>query len=164
MAQTIGIVCARRADIYPFTAIHTHIRLDDQVGSASLFQAELKRCADLQTMVTDSRGPVLIIIDELFNSTNPEDGVQAARTFCESVAKCPGAILVIATHFKGLTELAAREKGSCIKRAFMNFRTKITSDPSDNSSCNFTYKIENGISTVRNAIDLANRDLFRVNS
>jgi energy-coupling factor transporter ATP-binding protein EcfA2 len=112
-AQTLGVAAADSCRLSPFSVISSHLNVADAAGTESLFQAEMARAqrviADLDgNGKNDAHGngnKSLVVIDEIFSSTNPVEGIAAAAAVARRIAACPGAISVTSTHFLHLCRL-----------------------------------------------------------
>lgn len=100
LAQTYGICLAKRMRFTPFHWIHSCLRLEDIPGTQSLFEREVWMAARslrrLQNGPSSHKG--LILIDELFHSTNPSDSNRAAKIYTAEIWKHPQCLSIISTH------------------------------------------------------------------
>lgn len=113
LSQTLGIAPASSIKLTPFSKISSHLNVSDKQGSESLFQAEMNRAlrflADVKKL---GKGEFMFtILDELFSSTNPEEGMSGAYGIVKSLADYPGCMSILATHYKKLTELESKTNG-----------------------------------------------------
>jgi DNA mismatch repair protein MutS len=149
LAQTIGIAPANEMTLTPFGIIKSYMNIADTTGSASLFQAEMRRTQGL----IDSIKALLpgqfafIIMDEIFTGTNHREGQAGAFGVVKKIANNPSCICLFATHFKKLTELE-----STLPKAVAN--KKVTVIKNADSSFTFPYKLEAGITDQAIALDL----------
>jgi hypothetical protein len=96
-ARVFGITSCKDATIPWYDWIHSRIRSLDVPGQASLFEEDVKSAAKvLARSKTNTLG--LVIIDELFHSTNPPDALFCAKTFLEQFWKSPSVTSIISTH------------------------------------------------------------------
>lgn len=105
MAKAFGVCYARKARISNFEHIETYINITDRNGLQSLFESELSRCVNyLERLKTVSSS--LLIMDEVFHSTNPVDGIIAGQRFIKRLHTTEPLkhISIITTHYKELTE------------------------------------------------------------
>lgn len=108
LAQTFGIACARRAEINPVHAIGSFMRISDELGKQSLFEAETKRCAELikQAEQISSAGQrAIYFLDEPMHSTPPIEGSATSMAVIEHIGKLPGIRLMVTTHYHELINL-----------------------------------------------------------
>jgi DNA mismatch repair ATPase MutS len=103
-SQTMGIVCARKAFIQPVHAISSFVRIHDDVGKESLFEAEVKRCA--QIIQQASRGlKAVYFLDEPMHSTPPIEGAATAMSVIKYLGKMNHVRVLATTHYHQLTKL-----------------------------------------------------------
>jgi hypothetical protein len=150
LAQTFGIVCARRGHICPVHALASFMRVGDELGSESLFQAEAKRCAELVSFARtiSQRGAFgLFFLDEPLHSTPPVEGASACLATMEYLGNLPGIHVITTTHFASLMQLAdlypERYRNVCMEAM-----------PQANGKFMFPYRIQKGFSTQCIALEL----------
>lgn len=157
MAQTMGISSCTSCSITPFKYISTQINVPDSTGFESLFEAEMHRCKhildNLKILNNNSykNNYSLIIMDEIFNSTNPIEAVSGAYAVCKKLASFQSNMLIFTTHYSYLTKLA---KTKC---DFKNYRMQIFVN---DENIKFTYKIENGVNKHLLALELLKKSGF----
>ncbi len=101
-AQTWGIAWAKSMKFTPFTAIETALSLHDTLGKLSLFETEIEFAKQvLQKVKTEKH--VFVMMDEIFHSTNAQDGVAASRVFLQQLYT-DNVCSLISTHYKQLVE------------------------------------------------------------
>ena len=88
-------------------------------------------------------------MDEIFNSTNPEEGISGAYAICKKMSKFKNNISIITTHFNYLTKLN--------KHGYENYKIKIHKV---NNKIIYPYKLEKGISNQFIALDLLKQKGF----
>jgi DNA mismatch repair ATPase MutS len=162
MSQTMGICCSISSIITPFTYITTQINVPDSTGHESLFEAEMFRCKNtldklkcLHGRESESKGYSLVVMDEIFNSTNPIEGVAGAYAVCKKITSFQSNILIFTTHLGYLTKLA-KDKDTC---KFVNYRME-TQYNEKNHSIVFTYKLERGVNKHLLALELLKKTGF----
>jgi DNA mismatch repair ATPase MutS len=102
LAHNFGIAIGVAAAMTPMSYIQTCLRLEDIPGNSSLFEREV---AVASLALTRSKGsPGLLLIDELFHSTNPPDAEIASRIFLNELWESKKTISVISTHMFQLLE------------------------------------------------------------
>lgn len=154
LAQTIGITsCKEGMELQPFGAIASHINVpDSQKRGESLFQAEMQRikgCVDLLQNAEDRGLTALVVIDEIFSSTNPVEGVAGAYATALRIGSFKCALSIISTHYGYLARLA-KDPGF---RAFqMPVKMKIRDK--DNAKLVAPYKLKPGVSHQYVALEL----------
>lgn len=152
MAQTMGITSTRYAHLTPFNFINTQINVPDSTGHESLFEAEMHRCKynlDVLKNINvsnDDNKLSLIVMDEIFNSTNPIEAVAGAYAVCKKLSSYSTNMLIFTTHFNYLTKLAKDKK-----HQFVNYRMQ--TDVSQ-GVISFTYKLEKGVNKHLLALEL----------
>jgi len=150
LSQTIGISTSRQASITPFSVVHTQINIPDCKGKESLFEAEMYRCKNTLDILESKSGFKLIVMDEIFNSTNPVEGIAGAYAVAKKMSSFDTAMLMFTTHFLYLTKLSkATDK-------FVNYRMNV--DTSD--TIKFPYILEKGVSRQYVALELLKRTGF----
>ena len=108
LSQSLGIVCAERAQVVPLHALGTFMRISDQLGTSSLFEAEVKRCAELisqaeQTSMSGLRATYFL--DEPMHSTPPIEGSATSKAVLEYIGKLPGITVLITTHYHDIVTM-----------------------------------------------------------
>lgn len=103
LAQTYGIGLAKKLKIFPFSWIHSCLRLEDIPGSTSFFEREVEMAA-LSLRRGELKKPGLVLVDELFHSTNPPDSHRAATIYTSQIHANPYIISMISTHDFSLVE------------------------------------------------------------
>ena len=157
LAQTIGIINALKGNVYLYDAIITFMRVSDELGSKSYFEAETSHCNNMINVADElfkqnKRG--LFLMDEPMHSTPPIEGVSVAFSVAEYLAKLKSVTLIITTHFHNLIELEDKYKSLFINlnvNATYNEKTKLY---------DFNYKINRGGSTQIIAIELLEKHKF----
>jgi DNA mismatch repair ATPase MutS len=152
MAQTMGITSANSACLTPFKYINTQINVPDATGHESLFEAEMHRCKHNLDMLLSVKGATLIVMDEIFNSTNPLEAVAGAFAVCKRMSQHHKNILIFTTHYNYLTKLA--KEPEC---RFANYRmeTLVSGEKID-----FTYKFQRGVNKHLLALELLKKSGF----
>ena len=157
LAQTIGIINGIKGNIYLYDAIITFMRVSDEIGSKSYFEAETSHCNNMINVAEElnkakKRG--LFLMDEPMHSTPPIEGVSVAFSVAEYLAKLKSVTLIITTHFHNLIELEDKYKSLFINlnvNATYNEKTKLYE---------FNYKINRGGSKQIIAIELLEKHKF----
>ena len=157
LAQTIGIINALKGNVYLYDAIITFMRVSDELGSKSYFEAETSHCNNMINVADElfkqnKRG--LFLMDEPMHSTPPIEGVSVAFSVAEYLAKLKSVTLIITTHFHNLIELEEKYKSLFINlnvNATYNTITKLYE---------FNYKINRGGSKQIIAIELLEKHKF----
>ena len=125
--------------------IYCHLFLMDDKGEKSLFQTEVERCNHYLSSI-DKHDKNLLVMDEIFSSTNCIEGMAAASAFCESIYKKSNSLSFITTHHSFLNNL---ERENPKKITNYKFEALIKNDLID-----FSYKIKKGFSQQHLALQL----------
>ena len=151
LAQTLGIACARRATMGGlFGGIASFMRISDETGSASLFEAEVARCIEMWRMAEQQDAPVFMVLDEPMHATPPTEGAAAAMAFMKGLAQMKGGQhvrLIATTHYAALTSLAFEES-----RIFINVSMEAILQRGKKIA--FPYKLRSGPSFQSIALEL----------
>ncbi len=103
MAHCFGVAIGEKATISPLEYLQTCLRLEDIPGSRSLFEREVAIASlALRRVRAGQRG--LLLIDELFHSTNPPDAEIASRIFLKELWASKDTLSVISTHLFSIVE------------------------------------------------------------
>jgi hypothetical protein len=97
LAHNYGVAVGSAAAMTPLKWMQTCLRLEDIPGSASLFEREVA-VASLALNRAASGDQGLLLIDELFHSTNPPDAEIASREFLSKLWSSDTTISIISTH------------------------------------------------------------------
>ena len=166
ISQQIGFGFYTKATINPYDMIHCYINIPDTSGRDSLFQAEAKRCKDILNHIMDkndkdqSEGEKFsnnkkkdqtkrhfCVFDELYSGTNPYEAIGSAYAYLKFLNKHDNVNFVLTTHFLDLCRRLEKEK------ELHNFHMKIETD---NNDFKYTYKLEEGISTIKGGVKVLN--------
>ena len=125
----------------PFHSLYVCLKPDDLPGTKSRFEREIEFTA--QTLRPHS-GPVLVLLDELYHSTNPPDALSSCIHYSNRLWKSPSAVSVISTH---LFEWVEQSDPAIVQRlccpAYYD----------ESGTLQFTYKLHPGICRV-SSVDL----------
>ena len=108
LSQTITLSFTKYIEFTPFSLINTHINIPDCSGKESLFQAELNRLINVYNQIKNNKNNnqfSLLVIDELFSSTNPKEAISASFSICKNLSKYKNSINIVTTHYDYLTKL-----------------------------------------------------------
>jgi DNA mismatch repair protein MutS len=133
----------------PFAKIITYLNIADAQGVESGYQAEMNRAKALLDLIASlGEGQYcFVIMDEIFKSTNPQEGEAGAYAVAKNMATAENSICIIATHYKRLTELEQATNG-----VVKNYKVTVIKNP--DGSFTYPYKLEEGFSTQQIALDL----------
>lgn len=141
-AQSWGIAFAKSMSFVPVSRFETALAPADTLGRLSLFEAEIEFAKHLlavseKAKLNSEEGPVFVIMDEIFHSTNAHDGAEASLIFLKQLYdKGPRTGSLISTHYRELPDKLTA-KTLCME-AFDNGPDGIK----------YTYRCVPGISTV----------------
>jgi len=140
LAQTFGICNSEKMEFTPFCYLLTGIRNKDSQGSESLFEAEVNKIRDYLNHIRSSgqSGFTFSILDEIFTSTNYEEGFSASCGLCETIGKMKNSLHIVATHYTKLYKME--------KRKGLGFKNIKFSVDLKNDKIEFPYKLEKGYS------------------
>ena len=151
LAQSLGICASEHAALTPVACLRTQINVPDARGQRSLFEAEMHRCKSsldaAKAAAADGRH-ALVVIDEMFSSTNPVEGIAGAFAVARKLGEVPRCTSVISTHYIYLTKLSKETKAS-----FKNYRVSVNIDP-DTKEMTYPYTLTPGISRQHVALQL----------
>lgn len=152
LGQTLGVSNCKKIKFCKYDTIITYMRIHDKVGISSLFETEINYACECVDMANSGKR-VLIIMDEIFTSTNYIEGFSAAYAILEKLVRQPNTKTIITTHFTELSDLE-KETDGMIKN--YNF----TIERSENGDIRYTYKLNEGISKEYIAIELLKNKYF----
>jgi len=147
LSQSLGIINALKGDIIIYDALISIMRIKDEVGVSSYFEAETSYCNKMIEIADEiskkgKRG--VFILDEPMHSTPPLEAISVAYSITKYLGNLKGIRLIITTHFHKLIEL---EKNN-------NFINLSVSATKINEKYEFDYKIKRGGSRQTIAIEL----------
>ena len=155
LAQTIGVTNTQHLSITPFAFVNSQIHVPDCKGKESLFEAEMHRSKkNFDVLKELGDRPSLIVMDEIFNSTNPVEGIAGAYAIAKSLAGIPSNISVISTHYLYLTKLAKD-----LPHAFVNYKMNVRLDD-DGNLLSYPYRLSKGVSKQYVALELLKMNGF----
>lgn len=102
LAHTYGCAFGTDCQLPYFARLDCCLKPDDLPGTKSRFEREV----DFTAGTLKGDGPVFVLIDELYHSTNPPDALEACRYYCQRLWTKPGAYSIISTHIFQLVEEA----------------------------------------------------------
>jgi hypothetical protein len=152
LCQSIGIGTFKDFVFTPFAFINSQINIPDCKGKESLFEAEMYRCKynldQLQLLTSDEFA--FIGMDEIFNSTNPVEGIAGAHAIAKHLGSCSNTALILTTHYLYLTNLAKDMPNN-----FINYKMNVIKTTKDDEIIiKFPYQLCKGISRQYIALDL----------
>ena len=144
-AQSWGIAWAKSMEFVPVSRFETALAPADTLGRLSLFEAEIEFAKHLLAISEKARknseeSPCLIIMDEIFHSTNAHDGAEASLIFLKQLYEKGGNSIgsIISTHYRELPDkLSQQVKAHCMEAYDMKEK-----------GLHYTYRCIPGISTI----------------
>ena len=151
--QTLGISAGSNFTFTPFSIINTYLNIPDCKGKESLFEAEMRR--SLQHIKIMEKLPKddfsFVIMDEIFSSTNPNEGIAGAYAIADRLSSFKNSICLITSHYSYLTNMEKEGK-------FKNYKIPISRDK-DNKIV-YNYKLLPGVSNQFIALELLEKKGF----
>jgi hypothetical protein len=132
----------------PFYKMFVCLKPDDLPGSKSRFEREIEFTANTLT----HNQPILVLIDELYHSTNPPDALRSCQIYCEQLWKKTNIVSVISTHLFELVEKADKN----IQR--LCCPAKID----ESGNIEFEYTLINGICKVSSVDELLKKNGLKI--
>ncbi len=151
LVQLIGITTSDGCHTTLYKNIRSQINIPDCKGYESLFEAEMHRCAKNLDLLSNNSEFTLIVMDEIFNSTNPVEGIAGAYAIAKKISSYENCILIFTTHYVYLSKLEKRET------RFLNYRMNIKHE---DDNIIFPYKLERGFSRQYIALELLRKNGF----
>ena len=142
VAQSMGFCWARRMTISPFQQIHTALSPSDTLGRLSLFEAEIEFAKEILENLAPEKGRALLVMDEIFHSTNAIDGEEASRIFLDRLYAMPQHASLISTHYTRLPETYAE------KKIIQPLCLQASAHKEEKDSLVYTYKMRKGINAL----------------
>lgn len=152
MSQTVVVVNADSARLSPFKYINSQIHIPDCKGKESLFEAEMYRSkSNFEQLEMIDKQPSFIVMDEIFNSTNPIEGIAGAYAIAKSLGAHESNLSIISTHYVYLTRLAKETK------LFKNYKMNVILR---DGTIEYPYKMSRGVSRQYIALELLKKNGF----
>ena len=144
LAMAGAPVCATSMTLTPMQ-LGASLRAQDSLeAGVSRFFAEIKRLHAILSMAT-GKPPVLFLLDEILNGTNSQDRREGAEAIIRQLLE-RGAMGLVTTHDLALSALADRQSSP---GANVHFQDTLEGD-----RLLFDYRLQPGVVTRRNALDL----------
>jgi hypothetical protein len=155
LGQTCGMTYDASGSWYPFSNVFTRLKSKDHAGKESLFEMEVRMASRMLDVTTRTGAPTLLLIDELFHSTNPPDAETSAKVFLDSLWKLPNAKSIISTHIFSLCEAPGNSK-------IQKFCCR--AEELSTGAIDYFYRLESGICRVSSVREvLRESGLMRLN-
>jgi hypothetical protein len=144
LAMAGAPVCATSMTLTPMQ-LGASLRAQDSLeAGVSRFFAEIKRLHAILSMAT-GKPPVLFLLDEILNGTNSQDRREGAEAIIRQLLE-RGAMGLVTTHDLALSALADRQSSPGANVQFQ--------DTLEGDRLLFDYRLQPGVVTRRNALDL----------
>lgn len=156
LSQTIGLTYSNKSLMKIYDCIYSFMRIDDELGTKSYFEAEAELCAKMINKSIDIQNlnkSGIFFMDEPMHSTPPIEGISTAFAVCEKIGTNPNIDLLITTHFFKLTTLEQTYPNN-----FINL--SVNAIHNMDNTFTFPYKINKGSSRQCIAIELLDKKNF----
>lgn len=140
-AQSWGFAFAKRMTWSPFHCMYSALEPCGKLGISSTFEAEIEFA---KTVLALPKKPTFIMMDEIFHSTNANDGIIASKVFLDRLYKQPHILSVVSTHY---TELAYHYTDTVVP-------LQLVTNGTNKQSLTYTYKVAEGVSEVSSVMDI----------
>ncbi len=146
LTQQIGYGFFDNGNNSLFDYIHCYLNIPDTCSRDSLFQAEARRCKNILDCIEKHPNKKhFCIFDELYSGTNPYEAISSAYSYLNHISKNKNVRFLLTTHYIRLCNLFKKKN---ITNKSMKTLFKENNDPQ------YTYKITNGISTVKGGVSV----------
>jgi len=131
--QTFGYALGESIELSPFDYILSGLHIQDIPGKKSLFEKEICFARDvLYCNNPDFKG--LVLFDEIFHSTNPNDSIRSSNRFLNTLWSYKHMSSIISSHvFEIIEQSPEFVKKICVPALV------------ENEKLVYTYKVENGV-------------------
>lgn len=150
LAQSLGVVCAKKATVLPVHAMQSFLRVHDLIGKESLFEAEVHRCAKMiheAKELHQKNMNAIYFLDEPMHSTPPMEGAATAMAVLKYLGSFENIRVILTTHYHHIPRLE-RESSKFMNISMDAIETK------DGRGFQFPYKIRKGPSYQCIALEL----------
>jgi hypothetical protein len=100
LAHTYGCSIGRYTEMTPYKYLFAALKRDDIPGEKSHFEREVEFTAHTLSL----NEPALILVDELFHTTNPPDALASCKIYTDELWKKDNTVSIISTHLFDLVE------------------------------------------------------------
>jgi hypothetical protein len=109
-AQTYGLAPCAAYKGKLFSWIISSLRVEDRPGTSSLFEREIEIATEILRKASSNSGKRgIVLIDEIFHSTNPPDGEKSARIFLTQLWQNKNVLSCVSTHVYKIVEESPNE-------------------------------------------------------
>jgi len=141
LAHTYGCSFGYDCEMSVLTNMFTCLKPDDLPGTKSRFEREV----EFTSGTLRPRGPAIVLIDELYHSTNPADAKEACKVYLKHLWDQPNTLSIISTHIFDLVEDSDETKVQ---------RLCCPAKDLGNGRVEFLYGLESGICKVSSVHEL----------
>jgi DNA mismatch repair ATPase MutS len=114
LGQTFGLTYGATGSWRPFQLLFSRLKSKDHAGKESLFEMEVRMAATMLKTTKSTEKHSLVLIDELFHSTNPPDAEISAKLFLQQLWNLPNVKSMISTHIFSLCEMPQKPQMVCV--------------------------------------------------
>lgn len=114
LGQTFGLTYHAEGAWRPFQLIFSRLKSKDHAGKESLFEMEVRMAATLLNSAKTTEKHSLVLIDELFHSTNPPDAEISAKLFLQQLWGLANVKSIISTHIFTLCDMPQKPQMLCV--------------------------------------------------
>ena len=152
LSQTLGVANSSYIKMTPFVYMNSQMNVPDCKGKESLFEAEMKRSKYNLDKLKEINGDgfSLMIMDEIFNSTNPVEGISGAYAIMKAISAYKTNLMVFTTHYVYLTNLSKECN-------FRNMRMSVNINKGEDDKVrdiSFPFILSDGVCRQYIALDL----------
>ena len=141
LAHTYGCAFASKASMTPFQTLYACLTAEDLPGKKSRFEREIEFTA---MTLKPSAGHSLVLLDELYHSTNPPDAALACAHYTKQLWLKASTLSVISTHLFDFVEQAP----TSVQRLCCPATVR------EDQSIAYTYKLSEGVCRVSSVNEL----------
>jgi DNA mismatch repair ATPase MutS len=141
LAHTYGCAPASKAIMSPLNTLFVCLTPEDLPGQKSRFEREIEFTA--QTLKANSDQRHLVLLDELYHSTNPPDAEKACRIYTERLWQQQNTMSIVSTHLFDFVEQAPPTIQRLCCPATMN-----------GDVINYSYRLTEGVCKVSSVQEL----------
>lgn len=145
LAHTYGCAFASSASMTPLTRLYACLTAEDLPGKKSRFEREIEFTA---ATLKPSPGHSLVLLDELYHSTNPPDAELACAQYTAKLWNTTNTISIISTHLFDFVEKAPTSVQRLCCPAFER----------PDKSIHYTYQLSEGVCRVSSVNELLNEN------
>lgn len=108
LSHTFGIALGTYCKSSIFNKFYICLTPDDLPGKKSRFEREIEFCKEILSSKSEQK---IVLIDELFHSTNPPDAEFSSKIFTNQLWKTSNILSIISTHLFEFVETAPSDIG-----------------------------------------------------